>query len=166
MWNPGLNNDHLTLREVYDDFIDRYHQEDIPWQVKWVENPHYKLALSGAVDLYTHDCIHILLGRGDRPDEETFVIGATMGSDPNLKAWEIKAYRWLSRYFYPDEYKFSYQDLFMFNIGIYTARAMGITNLSEIHFKKYEHCELGELRKKLWVNSDLLKAVYSRHYPS
>ncbi len=165
MWNPGLDNDHLTLREVYDNFIDRYHQDEIPWQVKWVENPNYRFSMSGAVDLYTHDCIHIILGRGDRPDEETFVIGVTMGSDPNLKAREMKLYRWLSRHFYPDEYKFSYQDLFMYNIGVYTARAMGLTNLSLVKFKNYEDRKLGEIREELMINSILLKSIYARHYP-
>lgn len=166
MWSPGLDNDNLTLREVYDTFSDRYHQDEIPWQVKWVENPRSRFALSGAADLYTHDCIHILLGRGDRPDEETFVIGFTMGSDPKLKGWEMKVYRWLSRYFYPNEFKFSYQDLFMYNIGVYSARAMGIANLSKVDFRKYEDWLLGDLRAEMWVNSELLKSIYERHYPS
>mgnify|MGYP001799377516 CR=1 FL=1 len=165
MWNPGLDNDHLTLQEVFDNFLDRYHQDDMPWQVKWIENPKYKFAFSGAVDLYTHDCIHILLGIGNRPDEETFVIGFTMGSSPNLKGWEMKAYRWLSQHFYPEEYKFSYQDLTTFNIGVYTAKAMGIEDLSNVPFKEYEQEKLGDIRKRLGVESDLLKSIYKRHYP-
>jgi len=37
-WNPGLNNDTLTLREVYDS-LPGYSQSEINWLVKMLENP-------------------------------------------------------------------------------------------------------------------------------
>ena len=56
-------------------------QEDIPFIIKLVENPKYDVGLfAGYVDLFTHDCIHVLLGRGLLIKDEAFVIGYTMGS--------------------------------------------------------------------------------------
>ncbi|HAA10347.1 MAG TPA: hypothetical protein DCE41_01110 [Cytophagales bacterium] len=166
MWNPGLDNNDRTLIEVYNNFFNRYHQNDIPWQVKWVENPAYWCSLKGSVDLFSHDCIHILLGIGNRPEEETFVIGMTMGSHPKLGKWEINIYRILSQYFYPKEYKFTRQHLDMYDIGISTARAMGIMNLSTMDFRKCKGWNLGDLRKEIKVNVNTLKDIYSKYYPS
>ena len=57
-------------------------QEDVPLIIKLTENPKYFTSklFTGAVDLFTHDCIHVILGRGLLPKDEAFVIGYTMGS--------------------------------------------------------------------------------------
>ena len=61
-------------------------QEDVPLIIKLVENPKYFTSklFTGAVDLFTHDCIHVLLGRGLLPKDEAFVIGYTMGSGKKM----------------------------------------------------------------------------------
>ena len=53
----------------------------MPLIIKLVENPNYKTSklFGGAVDLFTHDCIHVLLGRGLLPKDEAFVIGVLWG---------------------------------------------------------------------------------------
>src|SRR5262245_56769531 len=59
-------------------------QSEVPYMVRLVENPRFDLPLvdsfHGATSLDTHDCIHILLGRGLLPKDEAFVIGFSMGS--------------------------------------------------------------------------------------
>ena len=50
-------------------------QGDIPFIIKLIENPKYDIGLfAGYVDLFTHDCIHVLLGRGLLPKDEAFVM--------------------------------------------------------------------------------------------
>ena len=67
----------------------KLHQEDVPLIIKLVENPNYATSklFTGAVDLFTHDCIHALLGRGLLPKDEAFVIGFTMGSTKKMSRW-------------------------------------------------------------------------------
>ena len=62
-------------------------QENIPLIIKLVENPNYNTSklFGGAVDLFTHDCVHVLLGRGLLVKDEAFVIGYTMGYALGLK---------------------------------------------------------------------------------
>ena len=57
-------------------------QDSIPLIIKLVENPKYFTSrlFTGAVNLFTHDCIHIVLDRGLLVKDEAFVIGYTMGS--------------------------------------------------------------------------------------
>ena len=72
-WHIPLSRDQITLREALDEMHrsgDR--QKDIPLLVQLVENPKYQLPegfkiFHGRVDLFTHDCLHILLGRGMLP---------------------------------------------------------------------------------------------------
>ena len=64
-------------------------QEDVPLVIKLTENPKYisSKLFTGAVDLFSHDCIHVLLGRGLLTKDEAFVIGYTMGSAKKMRRW-------------------------------------------------------------------------------
>jgi len=62
-WNPGLDNDELTLQAVFDT-LPGAGPDEIDQMVRLLENPASPYALPGAVRLRHHDCIHILLGRG------------------------------------------------------------------------------------------------------
>ena len=75
-------------------------QEDVPLIIKLVENPKYKTSqiFSGAVDLFTHDCIHVLLGRGLLPKDEAFVIGYTMGSAKKMTRWRRNLFMFCCKY--------------------------------------------------------------------
>jgi len=85
-------------------------QEQIPFIVQLIENPRFELPgieiFPGATDLPTHDCIHILLGRGLASIDEAFVLGYTMGSTNRLNATEEALYTFFARNFYPEGYKF------------------------------------------------------------
>jgi hypothetical protein len=80
-WDPGLDNDGLTLCSVYDG-MPKDGADAVPWYVRLLENPRSPVALPGAIDLFGHDCLHIVLGRGLLAQDEAFVIGYTMGSAP------------------------------------------------------------------------------------
>ena len=62
-WNPGLKNDAVRLGDVYDG-MPKDPASAVPWYVRMLENPASPLALPGAIDLFGHDCLHALLGRG------------------------------------------------------------------------------------------------------
>lgn len=46
-----------------------------------LENPDSPLPFAGKIDLYRHDCLHLLLERGLSVEDEAFVVGFTMGND-------------------------------------------------------------------------------------
>ena len=86
----------------------KLNQEEVPLIIKLVENPNYKTSqiFSGAVDLFTHDCIHVLLSRGLLPKDEAFVIGYTMGSARKMTRWRRNLFMFCCKYLYPEGYKF------------------------------------------------------------
>ena len=111
-WHIPFARDRMTLREAHADLSKLgARAEDIPLMIQLVENPRFDLPgfdlFHGAVDLQTHDYIHILLGRGLLADDEAFVIGFTMGSTNRVTTLEENLYALISRYFYPKVYQFN-----------------------------------------------------------
>lgn len=82
-------------------------QADIPWIVRLLENPQSPLALPGKISLYDHDCLHLLLDKTTSIKDEAFVIGFTMGNDPDTKPWMVRLYKFFSSHWYPKDYRFS-----------------------------------------------------------
>ncbi len=75
----------MTLRQILESSSHlKAEQDDIPLIIQLVENPKFDISgidlFNRAVDLHTHDCIHVILGRAMLPKDEAFVIGFTMGS--------------------------------------------------------------------------------------
>ena len=71
------------LKDAIESFkkFDTYKEpSSIHWFVWLIENPKSPISLTGAIDLYNHDIIHILLGRGMDVKDEALVIGFTMGN--------------------------------------------------------------------------------------
>ena len=92
-------------------------KEDISWLVWLIENPKSPFHLHGAVTLHDHDHIHVLLGRGQANDDEAFVIGFTMGDDDRIKSWEVKLFKFISRWFYPKAERFTKNQIIIFDSG-------------------------------------------------
>ena len=76
----NLYQSHLTLKDSLQSFKGD-EQSDIPFIVRLLENPESIVPLPGQINLYNHDCLHILLDRGISLLDEAFVVGFTMGSD-------------------------------------------------------------------------------------
>ena len=161
-WHPKLSSPrrklNSTLKEM-DSF--RLHQENIPLIIKLVENPNYNTAklFGGAVDLFTHDCIHVVLGRGLLVKDEAFVIGYTMGSTKSMKRWKRNLFMFVSKYLYPEGYKFGEEERFVFNMGV-VAGSLCPTDLSQINFKKYLNKQMNTIRKDLKIDVDFLEKYY------
>ena len=83
-WNPTLDNDQLTLGEVYES-LPGFPPEAIHPLVCLFENPDSPLAFPGASSLRRPDCLHILLGRG--------LLGRTKPSSLDLRWERVKSRR-------------------------------------------------------------------------
>jgi hypothetical protein len=105
-WCPGLDNAAHSLASVYHS-MPKDAPGAIPWYVRLLENPKSPFALAGAIDLFGHDCIHAVLGRGLLPQDEAFVIGFTMGRAGACPRWHASLFRWCAEHLYAKPYRFS-----------------------------------------------------------
>ena len=137
-------------------------QRDVPLIIKLVENPDFisSRLFHGAVSLQNHDCIHVLLGRGLLPKDEAFAIGFTMGSAKRLYAYEEKLYALIARYLYPIAYRFSTDDLSVFHTAVRLGMVSQCRPLNTIHYEFLMDHSLGEARRILGIEEDLLAACY------
>jgi len=136
-------------------------QEDIPLRIRLLENPKYisSKLFGGAVDLFTHDCVHVLLGRGLLLKDEAFVIGYTMGSTKNMKRWRRNLFMFFSKYLYPSGYRFGEEERFIFNMGV-KAGGQCRTDLSKVDFNDYVNHTPTGARRLLGVDKALLNQCY------
>ena len=161
-WHVPLKHDSfLTLGQALDSMAPfKLSQGDIPLVIKLVENPKYDIGLfAGNVDLHTHDCIHILLGRGILLKDEAFVIGYTMGSTKKMFRWRKNLFMFCAKHLYPEGYKFSEEERLVFNIALEAGKRC-LVDLSEFDFKKYEGYSLKGLRLRFGIDKDFLKCCY------
>lgn len=162
-WVPSFSSNKRKLSSFLKEMEPfKLHQNDVPLIIKLVENPNYKTSklFGGAVDLFTHDCIHVLLGRGLLPKDEAFVIGYTMGSSGNMKRWRRNLFMFFSKYLYPKIYRFGEEERFVFNMGI-MAGSKCPNNLAQINFNNYLNNQIGTIRKKLEIDVDFLDKCYN-----
>lgn len=162
-WAPGLNTGHLTLREVKDT-MPAASPEEITWHVRLFENPASPVAFTGAIDLAPHDCIHVLLGRGLRGQDEAFVIGYTMGTNKDCPTWQFWVFKKLAYYFYPKPYKFRKTDLIAFDLGFALGQKCKTKNIQNMMLNNYYYLDLpiDEVRQKLGVDVRELRAAYRK----
>jgi len=147
--NLSLGRAHASLKQV------GAKKNDIPLIIKLVENPAYSIPgltlFHGAVDLLTHDYIHILLGRGLLPADEAFTIGYTMGSTKQVSAVETALFEAISRYLYPDVYCFKEREITIFRAGLNIARASDGERLDQVDYGPLLEISLGEIRDRIGI---------------
>jgi hypothetical protein len=158
-WNPGLDNDHLSLRQVLST-LPAAKPEEIPWQVRMLENPSSPSALPGAITLNRHDAIHVLLGRGLSKQDEAFVIGYTMGAARNIRGWQFRIYRLVATHCYPKAYRFRPEDLIAFDLGFSQGRRGKARDLQGVPFEDLGDRSLKQLRSELGIDVLALEAAY------
>ena len=162
-WNPKLGGSfYNTLEEelaAMQPF--KLNQSEVPLIIKLTENPKYDIGIfPGSVSLYSHDCIHILLGRGVLPKDEAFVIGFTMGSTGRMNLSRESLFTFVTQYLYPEGYRFSSEDLLVFKMGIWLSSRMNCKDLSSINFKKYKNQKLASIRKDMGLDIKSLRYYY------
>ena len=139
----------------------KLNQEEVPLRVKLIENPKWFTSkfFSGAVDLFSHDCIHVILGRGLLPKDEAFVIGYTMGSSKKVSRFKKNLFMFCSKYLYPEGYRFKEEERFVFNQAV-MAGALCKTDLSQVDFNGLLNVTTHVARKRLGIEKSLLKKCY------
>jgi hypothetical protein len=147
-------------------------QDDVPFVVKLVENPRYDLPgfdfFHGATTLRAHDYIHIVLGRGLLPKDESFVIGFTMGSTDRVSTTEEHLYAIFSKYLYPKAYRSTDDDIRVFRDAAKLGFVSDCRSLATVDFDRYLDWPLGAVRGDLGIEEDLLRAYYAiekRRFP-
>ena len=164
-WSPGLDNDGSTMRAVYDR-MPRGSAPKIPWYVSLLENPASPLSLAGAVDIFTHDCIHIVLGRGTLSQDEAFVIGFTMGASGKLSSLQHRLFALCARFMYRGTYRFSDIDQRVFDRAVSLALQMRPVPLHSVAYERLMDRPLGEVRAILALDMPSLLEAYAHERAS
>lgn len=165
-WHVPLSSSGRVLREVHAE-LRRFAltQHDIPFLIQLVENPKYEIPglklFHGAADLWVHDQIHILLGRGLLAKDEAFVIGYTMGTTARVGETEEWLYGLFAKYLYPREYRFSARDMEVFRDAVRLGFISECHALAEADFHALQDLTIGQARARLGIEEDLLRAYYA-----
>ena len=161
-WHYPISRGGDRLFDVLEEMGDfKLNPEDVPLIIKLIENPEYKTSrlFTGAVDLFTHDCIHVLLGRGLLVKDEAFVIGFTMGSTKKMTRWRRNLFMFASKYLYPEGYKFNENERYIFYSGVLAGEKCPI-DLTTVKFNSFANEKVSEIRDKLGIDVRLLECIY------
>lgn len=158
-WTPRGDKKLRTFLKEMEPF--KLYQEEVPLIIRIVENPKWFTSklFTGAVSLFTHDCIHALLGRGLLPKDEAFVIGYTMGSGKQMARWRRNSFMFCAKYLYPNGYKFEEEERFIFNLGVVAGSRCSV-DLTTVDFKKMLDMRISEIRKDLQISHEIIKHCY------
>ena len=160
-WHIPYFESNMTLWKALDMMADiKLDPKQIPLIIQLVENPKYDVGLfAGNVDLFTHDSIHVILGRGLLTKDEAFVIGYTMGSTKKIGRWRKNLFMFCAKYLYPKGYRFGEEERFVFNMGVAAGNRCP-TDLSTVDFHLIQRDEIRQIRQKFGINNHLIKACY------
>ena len=148
-WVPGLD-DTETLEDAYSR-MPGDGASAIPWYVRVLENPASPLALPGAIDLFGHDCIHMVLGRGTLPPDEAVVLGMTMGTSGCLAAWQRRLYAFVAGTLYQGPWRLGPDDLLLFGMAVQFATHQRIAPLAKVSWRDMKKRQLGDIRASLGI---------------
>ena len=173
-WHIPFSRDQTTLREAKESLARLgAKQEAIPLLIQLVENPRFNIPgidlFHGAVDLATHDSIHILLGRSLLPKDEAFVIGFTMGSTDQVTTMEENLYALFSKHLYPKVYQFKEEEIRIFKDATKLGFISNCRPLDKVDYTKYLDWKLREIRQDIGLESDLILAYFrieQKRYPN
>lgn len=161
-WSPGLDTDHLTLREVMAT-MPKSDPNDVPEIVRKYENPESPDHLSGAITLERHDCLHALLGRGLHVQDEAFIIGATMGAASDISTAVIEQFIQLSTTVYPEAWRFEAEHIASYKLGI--GFAEDALKNKDLHLTPFEQpplfdTKIADIRKQLGLIKAEMRAYF------
>ena len=136
--------------------------DDVPLIIKLTENPKYDFGLfPGYVTLQNHDAIHIVLGRGVLLKDEAFIIGFTMGSTKRMNNLRERIFLLITRYLYPDGYKFYRSERDIFRKAANLAKSMNCADLSTVDFNQYIDYNLDQIRREIGIDITALRKSYA-----
>ena len=163
-WHVPLVSNGKKLKTALKEMSDwRLDSKDVPWIIRAIENPKSLLCefgiFPGCVNLFSHDCIHIILGRGILPKDEAFVIGFTMGSTKRLGWLRTKIFLFISRWLYPEGYKFYKEERQVFEWAVLAGQRCK-KDLTKVDFDKMRNNSITAIRKALGIETKFIKICY------
>jgi hypothetical protein len=134
-------------------------QSDIPFWVWLLENPQSPISLPGKIDLFNHDCLHVILALDKSAEEEAVVLGITFGGEPKCNWFHLLIFKFFARFIYPDVFKFNKHHLQILDQAYLYARNQQLPNFSKIEFRQqsYQKAPLETLRKSLKIKLEEVK---------
>jgi hypothetical protein len=165
-WKPEFDAER-KLKDVLAE-MPRDNADKIPWQVWLLENPDSPFAFPGSINLFRHDCMHVLLCASFWPEDEAFVVGYTMGTSKWSSRWSLKIFMWLTTWFYPGVYRWNKELLRSFEDGFNRGNAFGMRNLNSFPFEDYTDLSLAQLRKLVgvdWLDTTVSYREWAKHWP-
>ena len=173
-WHIPFTRADITLQMALDSLseVRREAKVDSPLMVKLAEAPMLRSSglkiFSGQMNLYQHDCIQILLGRGLHDMDEAFTAGFAMGSSKKVTDSEHSLYAFIAKHIYPDVYKFTDHELSLFKDAIRLAYISNCSPLDKFQFDEWLDQPIGIIRDAVGIEADLILAYYGveqRKYP-
>ena len=161
-WHIPIAERDITLREALESMDSwKLEPDDVPLIIRLIENPKYDIGLfTGSTMLGAHDAIHILLGRGVLPKDEAFVIGFTMGCTKRFNTLRERIFLLITRYLYPDGYKFYKEEQEIFKNAVKAARTMKCKDISKLDFEQYLNYNIETIRQEIGIDTQILLKVY------
>jgi hypothetical protein len=152
LWNtyPEVLDD-LTLAAAYQT-LEGFQPEEIPWIVWLLENPASPCALPGNIDLFGHDCIHLLLRQGFSVVDEAYILGFMMGNDLNTHWHHLLLFKIVACTLYPSTYRMNLAELLVFNQGYNTGKKVRVKNINQLDFIHIQHKIVGDIRVEMDLN--------------
>jgi hypothetical protein len=149
LWHTYPNElDTLTLEKAYQT-LEGDPPSKIPFIVWLLENPDSPLALPGCIDLYRHDCLHLLLKQGFTSESEAYVVGFTMGNDIRTNRMHLLIFKLAARLLYPEKYRLKNSDIEAFERGFQMGQRVRVKNLNQASFRQWEYKVLREIRTEI-----------------
>lgn len=151
----------MTFRQAFERFMLGYKTVEptaIPFIIWLMENPMSPFCLHGSASLRDHDAVHVLLECDQSNDSEAFVIGFTMGTDDRIKDWEVSVFKFVSRYLYPIENKFTNRQIEIFQSGFCYGQTRCIKRIGEHPWHKEDwDISLKDMQQKFGVMQNELE---------
>lgn len=161
MWHPGLANDDQRLDSVIAT-LPGVGDNEIPREVRELEDPASTQALAGAVSLTWHDAIHVLLGRGLLDQDEAFVIGFTMGNASDFRDADAARMKHAFAHRYPEPFRVQGQKLHAFDLGIAAGQSTLVRDVALREKTLPKTALIRDWRQALGISTDHLRSVYGR----
>ncbi len=162
LWNKYPKNlEDSTLAAAYQS-LQGDAPSEIPKIVWLLENPASPVALPGNIDLFGHDCIHLLLKKGFTSASEAYVVGFTMGNDLRTTNLHFAFFKFASLFLYPPKYRLTIAEISILEKGFKKGRSTPVKNLNQIDLEQWSDKTLSELRKEIELEiSGDLSGVFS-----
>lgn len=161
LWNKYPDHlDNLTLINAFED-LQGDPPSKIPFLIWLLENPASPISMPGSIDLFGHDCIHLLLRKGFSPANEAYIVGFTMGNDNSTNWLHLMIFKIAAYFFYPRKYRLSYSELKLFDRGVQFGRKIKVKNINKFDWTEWHHRILKDMRMELGLDVEASQSIHS-----